>query len=274
MSASLHSVPSHGHALDCALTIDDLRQRAPAVFASAAHATTSARYTFIPTERVLRALTNVGFVAVDVRQARTRRASALHARHVVRLRRRIETVHLRDAVPEILFLNSHDGSCAHELRLGLYRVVCTNGLIASTGNVAGYRIAHRGDVVDEVVGRALELAERFGELAAQVERMEARRMHKDEQIELAERAVQLRWPDPSTSGLQPSQLLTCRRLADTRDDLWTTTNVVQENLMAGGLSRRSPSGRLVRTRRLSAIRETVRLNVGVWKLATSYLPAA
>jgi hypothetical protein len=37
----------------------------------------------------------------------------LHARHVVRLRRRVETVQLNDSVLEILFLNSHDGTSAY-----------------------------------------------------------------------------------------------------------------------------------------------------------------
>jgi hypothetical protein len=36
-----------------------------------------------------------------------------HARHVVRLRRRFETVQLKDAVPEVVFFNSHDGTSAY-----------------------------------------------------------------------------------------------------------------------------------------------------------------
>src|SRR4029077_2268352 len=40
--------------------------------------------TFIPTERVLAGLINAGFVPVAARQTHTRRASPLHAWHVVR----------------------------------------------------------------------------------------------------------------------------------------------------------------------------------------------
>src|ERR1700722_18723621 len=95
------------------LTLDDIRERAPAVFASAAHEGLSNKYTFVPSERVLSGLMNAGFVPVDARQARTYRASPVHAQHAVRLRRRYETIALRDSVPEILFLNSHDGSSAY-----------------------------------------------------------------------------------------------------------------------------------------------------------------
>jgi len=95
------------------LAIEDLRQRVPAVFASAAHESLSSKYTFIPTERVLTGLMSAGFVPVDARQALCRKGSPIHARHVVRLRRRFETVALRDAVPEVVFLNSHDGTSAY-----------------------------------------------------------------------------------------------------------------------------------------------------------------
>jgi hypothetical protein len=53
-----------------------------------------------------------GFVPVEARQTRARYDVA-HARHIVRLRRRFETVQVRDAVPEVVFLNSHDGTSAY-----------------------------------------------------------------------------------------------------------------------------------------------------------------
>jgi hypothetical protein len=129
-----------------------------------------------------------------------------------------------------VFLNSHDGTSAYQLRMGVFRVVCTNGLIVSQGAFPAYRVSHRGDVVDEVVTGALEVSERFGSLAAQVERMERRPMPQDEQIRFAERALAVRYPDLAQSGMRPSQLLTCRRVQDTGDDLWSVFNRVQENL--------------------------------------------
>jgi hypothetical protein len=55
----------------------------------------------------------VGFVPVDARQTHARKASPLHARHVIRLRRRMETVSLRDSIPEVVLWNAHDGSGAY-----------------------------------------------------------------------------------------------------------------------------------------------------------------
>jgi hypothetical protein len=255
------------------LTLDDIRERAPAVFASAAHEDLSAKYTFVPSERVLSGLMNAGFVPVDARQARTYRASPVHAQHVVRLRRRYETIALRDSVPEILFLNSHDGSSAYQLRMALYRAVCTNGLIVSRGAFPTICVAHRGNVVDAVVTGALEISERFDRLAAQVERMETRQMDRGEQVHFAERALAFKYPDVAQSGMVPAQLLTIRRPQDVADDLYTVLNRCQENLLRGGLTRRAPSGRLTRTRRVTSIRKDVTLNSRLWDLATEVLAA-
>ncbi|HXQ22925.1 MAG TPA: DUF932 domain-containing protein, partial [Candidatus Acidoferrales bacterium] len=213
------------------------------------------KYTFIPTEQVLSGLMRAGFIPVDARQAQARRASALHTRHVVRLRRRFETVQLKGSVPEVVLLNSHDGTSAYQLRIGIFRVACTNGLIVSRGAFPAYCVPHRGNVVDDVIDGALQVSERFGSLAEQVERMGRRRLSNDEQIRFAERALMLRFPDPAMTGIAPSQLLTCRRPEDAGDDLWSALNKVQEVLLRGGLIRHSVGGRLTRTRRITSIRE-------------------
>ena len=210
---------------------------------------------------------------VDARQTHTRRTHPLFAKHIVRLRRRFETVDLRDAIPEVVFINSHDGSSAYQIRLGLYRVVCTNGLIVSRGAFPAWCVSHRGDIVDEVVAGALEVSERFEQLALRVERMEQRLLVKDEQLRLAEGALALRYADPISAGMLPAQLLNCRRVEDIRSDLWSVFNRIQENLLRGGLSRRAVSGRLVRTRRITSIREDVRLNSGLWDLAEAMIEA-
>ena len=104
MNAIVTSIPrqqSHySTAFEQMLSPEVLRDRVPAVYAPAAHERTSPAYTFISTERVLDALGQVGFLPVEARQTASRAASPLHARHLIRLRRRFETVALKEAVPE------------------------------------------------------------------------------------------------------------------------------------------------------------------------------
>lgn len=95
------SFPSYANLFNRGLSLEALRTRAPAVFAPSADERLSAKYTFVPSERVLTGLMSAGFLPVDARQASARRGSPLHARHVVRLRPRFDTVQLKDSVAEL-----------------------------------------------------------------------------------------------------------------------------------------------------------------------------
>jgi len=221
-----HIQSSHSSAFQTALTPEALRARVPAVYAASAHERTSTSYTFIPTARVLEALGSAGFMPVEARQA-LRAKSPLHARHLIRLRRRCETITLRDSVPEVLLLNSHDGTSAYQLRVGLFRVLCTNGLVVSMGVFPTWRVMHRGDVVRDVVCAALRMSERFEQLAAAVERMERTLLDESQRLDLAAQALTLRFPNDMVGAMQPSQLLVPRRAQDVGNDLWRTFNVLQ-----------------------------------------------
>ncbi len=265
-SVSLTSPSAYSSAFMDALPPAMLRERAPAAFAESAHESRSASYTFIPTAKVVEALSSAGFFPVHARQA-VRAKSVLHARHMIRFRRRFETVALREAVPEILFLNAHDGSAAYQLRVGLYRAVCCNGLIVSAGVFPSFRAAHRGDIVADVVRAALEISERFGTLAASVEQLERRYLSQPEKLEFASQALKLRFPAQAECGLDPNRLLAPRRTDDLGDDAWNVMNVLQENLLRGGLIRRTACNQLRRTRPITAIRDDLRINAGLWDLA-------
>lgn len=260
---------NYGSAFERSLSPEALRERVPAVFAPGAHERLSHSYTFLPTARVLDALGQAGFLPVEARQTKARARSVLHARHLIRLRRRFETVALRQAVPELLLLNSHDGTSAYQLRVGLFRAVCTNGLVVSVGVFPTIRILHRGHVLEDVVRGALEMSERFGLLATAVERMERTGLDERERLEFAAEALALRFPNDREGAMTPSQLLAPRRSEDIGTDLWTVFNVIQEAVLAGGLVRRTVRNRLTRSRRITAIGEDIRLNSALWDMAMS-----
>jgi len=261
------SQASHSSAFQAVLSPEDLRHEVPAVFAPGAHERLSCSYTFVPTARILDALRQAGFQPVEARQTRSRAASPMYARHMIRLRRTLERVALADSVPELVLLNSHDGTSAYQFRVGIYRAVCTNGLVVSVGVFPAVRVLHRGDVVDELVRGALEMSERFGVLATMVERMERTQLDEAARLEFAAEALALRFPNDRPGAVRPSEVLKPRRPEDDGHDLWRTYNVLQEALMRGGIVRRSASNRLMHTRRITGIRQDLGLNSALWDLA-------
>jgi hypothetical protein len=76
-----------------------------------------------------------------------------------------------------------------------------------------------------------------------------------------------------TAPMHASQLLDVRRGDDAGVDLWNTLNRVQENLIRGGLTRRTATGRLTRMRGITAIRRDVEPNSRLLDLAAEVLAA-
>ena len=130
-----------------------------------------------------------------------------------------------------------------------------------------WRVMHRGDVVRDVVCAALRISERFEHLAAAVDRMEHTVLDPEQRLEFARQALTLRFPQDAPGAMQPSQALVPHRPEDVGNDLWRTFNTVQSAILRGGLTRRSPSNRLMRTRPIRAIREDLRLNSALWEMA-------
>jgi hypothetical protein len=262
------NVGQYGSAFESFLDPDVLRARAPAVFAPGAHESTGRTYAFLSTEKLLDALAQAGFRPVEAQQAGVRSKSMVHARHVIRLRRQFETIDLSDYIPELVLLNSHDGTSAYQLRLGMYGVHCRNGLIVSHGAFPVFRVAHRGDILDELIRAALEMAERFPALATQVQQMRRHVPNHEQRRDFASYALTLRYPNGAPTGIDSSKLLVPRRAEDEGSDAWTTFNVVQENVLRGGLRYVTEEGRNRSVRGISSIRTNVRLNTALWEAAT------
>jgi Domain of unknown function (DUF932) len=156
-------------------------------------------------ERGLGAVAQAGFLPVAPRQTISRIRSPVHARHVIRPRRRYETVSVHDCVPEIVLLNTHDGTSAYQLRVRLFRAVCANGFLVAMAGLLVWRVPHRGDHVNGVVRVALEISERFSELGQLVENMRLTAMRLDEQLQFADAVMRMRFLWHPICGLDAPQ---------------------------------------------------------------------
>src|SRR5690606_17776822 len=81
------------------------------------------------------------------------------SKHLVRLRRHNEEM-IDGNYPEIVLINSHDGSTSYQMRAGIYRMVCTNGLVVGN-ELYKQKVRHEGDVVTRVANIGREIIEVF-----------------------------------------------------------------------------------------------------------------
>ena len=252
---------------DSPLSDDQIHRVAPSIFAEAPHESRSQRYAYIPTATVLTELRKEGFQPFMVTQTRTRHEDRRDfTKHMIRLRHASQ-INARGEANEIILLNSHDGTSSYQMLAGMFRFVCSNGLVCGD-TVADVRVPHKGDVAGQVIEGAYQVLHSFDRALESRESMQAITLDEGEAEVFARAALSLKYDDPDKPApITESQILMPRRFDDRRPDLWMTFNRVQENLTKGGLSGRSANGRRQQTRPVQGIDSDIRLNRALWLLA-------
>lgn len=263
---------SHDIAQFKAMALDDdaLRTKAPSIFASGPLEGVSRRYTFVPTARIVEGLRAKHWVPVSVEEQRIRVENRRgFQRHLVRFRLADQMATLDEWNLELVLVNSHDGGSTYQLHAGIYRRICSNGLVLSDSRFEAIRLRHSGFHPEEAVASSLLLIEFIPQLSRRIGEFRNIAVNEIDAHRFAVHALKLRWAEPVQPPVMPSTLLQARRPEDTGRDLWTTLNRIQENLIRGGISdhHRDRRGRLRSVRPLCGIDSNVAVNKGLWDLA-------
>lgn len=268
------------------LSDKQLLVEAPSIFAKRPWSGVSARYAFIPTIGVVNALRDTGFVPVRASQSRCRIAGKLpFTKHMIRFRHRDDIAkyppvvegqahHFFKKAPdliEIVLSNAHDLSGAYILDAGMFRLVCSNGLVIHSANLGSVHIRHSGNAVEEVLRATKRIIEHVPYIRKQVDTWRSIALSAPQRSTFAEAALIVRYgldgKGRVNSPVLPEQLLEPRRPEDKGTDLWATTNVIQENLMRGHLPGRSALGRKSTTRAITSVNAELDLNRSLWAMA-------
>lgn len=144
------------------LTMDEIRRAAPSAFATEAYHDRSSRYAYIPTSAIIEGMLSNGFLPFQASQSRTRIAEkSEHTKHMIRFRAPNTSIVVGDSFPEVVLINSHDGSSAYKLMAGIFRLVCSNGLIVADSMIDSVHIRHSGNVIAEVSRGSVELVDKM-----------------------------------------------------------------------------------------------------------------
>lgn len=256
------------------LTENQLYKHAPAIFADSPDHLVSERYGFVPTIEVVNELKNEGWYPVRAQQTHSRDANKRHlAKHMIRFRQNPDNqLHIGDSIAELVLTNSHDRSSAYQLDLGVFRLVCLNGMVAKSGDLGNVRVKHGKNIVDNILEGSIQLANQVPHISESVENLQSTLISNVESEMFARAALNLRYGEDwqQLSPISAESLLQARRTEDREPTLWKVFNRVQENLMKGGIIGRSQTGRRTRTKAIGSVTEDVRLNRALWQLADEF----
>lgn len=249
---------------DSPICNEQLMAVAPSIFAQEPHSSRSARYTYIPTIDVLNGLRKEGFEPFFAAQAKSRiEGKTEFTKHMLRLR------HVNDIakteVNEIILVNSHDGTSSYQMIAGMFRFVCTNGMVCGD-TINDIRVPHKGNITDNVIDAAYTIVDDFDNANQSMETMKSIELTGDEQEIFARASLALKYEE--NAPIDSRKLLTPKRWQDDKDDsVWSNFNRIQENLIRGGQRGFNASGNRTTTREVKSIDTNIKLNKALWILA-------
>lgn len=272
-------------ALTNALSNDDLMTRVPMAFATEPTAEVSPRYVFIPTTKLIDDMATMGWYPVLAKQKGKRaNAKKRSSFHMIAFENSdphyfITNAEGDDCRVRIIVTNSHDGSSSFTFRIGLFRLICENGLVISTQTfteVSVRHIAYTIEQLEEVIAKATSA------IPQQIEAMN--KMHETElepqqKTELAVSALKIRRGLELTDNITTdedsiNELLTPIRKEDEGNDLWTVFNILQEKIIKGGSSISVDGKKPRKMRGIKSALKDIKVNQRLFECAYSYANVA
>ena len=192
-----------------------LRTLAPSVFAGQAHAKVSDRYSFIPTATVVDGLSAEGWAPVWASEQRIRLSDRQgFQKHMIRFARVDDLNRTQQERPELVLVNSHDRSSAYQLHAGIFRFVCSNGMILADSVFAKISIMHVNFEPAKVIEASFGIVHEMPRIADLLEGYKARTLTNLERTAFGEAALMLKYDELEKAPIGADKLLAHRRRED------------------------------------------------------------
>lgn len=232
--------------------------------------TLSNKYKLVPTKSLADKFKSMGFVVAQYSEKSVRNAKRQgYQKHQVRLEHpTLLTSSHSDVKLQLVITNSHDGSSSFSVRLGIYRLVCSNGLMVGR-DFEAIRLRHTGSIIEQVDEAVERMVAQTKKLDQMIEKMKNRILTKEEQNQFMEKAVKLRYPKKDSDDVAMPII----RREDQGDDLFTVYNRVQESLIRGSTVR-TDNNRFRQARALRSISLMSKINEELFDLASEMVQAA
>ena len=276
-------IQSYGKGLDTYLSKEQIREQAPLVFADApTNPDVSNKYLFVNTETIIDDLDKLGWKPVSVAQRKARGKSTIFSKHMVSFQNPDIKIAGKDgeteAYPRIILTNSHDGMQAFKFSVGIYRLVCSNGLVVADEEFSDFKIKHKGYTFGELRGVVNQAVEDLPNRVEVMNQMQSTILTPEQKSKLALDAMLIR------AGIKPgtdkasefnydeetiTDILEPKRSEDEGDDLWKVFNVIQEKITQGDFHAALTGAKVRKVRKIKSFEKDLEVNKKLFKLATA-----
>jgi hypothetical protein len=260
----------------------DLQEVCPLAFAKeATNPKVSGKYLFVNTETIIDDLDKLGWKPVQAAQRKGRGNSTIFSKHMIAFQNpnlKIKGSDGDDSFPRIIMTNSHDGMQAFKFSVGIFRLVCSNGLVVADEQFSDFKIKHKGYTFDELRGVVNQAVEDLPNKVEVLNQMKNRVLSQEEKNKLAldamliraniapgsEKAKKFNYDDETIIDI-----LDPKRKEDEGDDLWRVFNVIQEKITQGDFHAALTGAKVRKVRKIQSFEKDLKVNKQLFKLATA-----
>lgn len=266
------------------LSIEELKKVVPTAFSTAPTRELSEKYVHIPTSKVIEDLANLGWEPVKATQRLARKGKvSKFSKHMITFQNPDIQIKNKDgdnAFPQIIVTNSHDGLSSFKFMVGIYRLICSNGLVVADEQFSNFKIRHIGYSFEELSKTITQALEDLPNRVKILNDMRERTLSTEEQYKLALDAMLIR------AGINPESeeasefnydqetledILEPRRKEDEGADLWRTFNRIQEAITQGGFYAALKGAKVRKVRKINSFERDLKVNQELFKLATALI---
>lgn len=195
----------------------------------------SSKYKAITTRNVIEHFMRKGFTPTKLDKARTLKSeNEGYQKHIVTFDCPAEFPLKIDGLqPKLHVLNSHNAKHSLQIFLGVYRLVCSNGLVVGT-DLFRQHVRHVGNVEENLSKALKESTNAFDLVAERINQWQNIKLAPEQEAEFARRAFLQRVKSKNNLlifGSTIDSIVKIRRTEDASADLFTLFNRIQEALI-------------------------------------------
>lgn len=253
-----------------------IQQAAPQVYTDHPYDRTSKKYTFIPTYQIIDDMKSLGWeVCQAVAMKSSDKIQGKYGKHMIKFFN--PNIFISDgqggveAYPQILIMNNHRGWGRFKFEIGVFRLVCSNGLVVKDKDMGTFVMRHLGYSFDELKKLVNDAVVALPGIVQKINTLSERVMTAKEQTEFAKQALQVRLGEErECTDQEIRQILQSARKEDDGNTLWKVFNRVQEHLIGGGWELSGANGSSRKVRKITNMLKDVELNQKLWALTEQY----
>ena len=259
------------------MTFEQAVSKVPSIGATAPAEVVSKKYSFLPSSRIIEDMNTLGWGLANVKGIKSgmkNKHRKEHGRHFLIFQNdeiKIVKNDMTEAIPQIIVENNSMGTGRLKIHIGIFRLVCENGLVIAEQSLGEYKMRHMKYTYEDLQELVNRIVADLPTAVAKINTFTEKEMTAEEMTRFATEALKVRLGEERVATADEiAELLRPRRTADEGTDLWKTFNRVQESVMRGGGMFLDSKGKLRKMKATTNIMVEAEMNKQLWALAESF----